>query len=126
MRGLLKTMRDAELSLLKRLTKSKGKGKGTDAAYDPKKPKSVNVYVADSFPAWQDTCVAAVQAAYDEKDGKLNDVKIREVLTEKGLIKDKRVMPFVQAFKVGRSSCLSSHESNKLCMHVETNRRVRC
>ncbi|KAG5640020.1 hypothetical protein DXG03_001767 [Asterophora parasitica] len=55
--------------------------------------------VTTTFPEWQDTCMHAVKEACDEANGKVEDVKVRELLTERGLIKDKRAMPFVQAFK---------------------------
>jgi leucyl-tRNA synthetase len=105
MRGTTKTIRDAEAALVKMLSKSQGKGKGTGkkderAMFDPRKPKTVSVYVATAFPEWQDTCVQAVKEAYVKEEDRVDDVKVREVLTEKGLIKDKRAMPFVQAFKV--------------------------
>lgn len=96
MRGTVKTIRDAELGLLKKLAKGKGV-----ASYDPKKPKAVRVYVASAFPAWQETCVQAVRESYAADAERVDDAKVREVLTAKGLIKDKRAMPFVQMFKVG-------------------------
>jgi len=102
MRGTVKTIRDAEGSLIKLASKAKSKkGNAADVAmpYDPKKPKSVRIYVATSFPEWQDICVQAIQDAYNEKDNTVDDAKVREVLTQKGLIKDKKAMPFVQAFK---------------------------
>lgn len=106
MRGTIKTIRDAEGALLKMMnkTKTKGvnKGGGKDLAdvFDPKKPKSVRIYVATQFPEWQDVCVQAVREGYDEGEDRVDDGRVREVLAEKGLIKDKRAMPFVQAFKV--------------------------
>lgn len=96
MRGTIKMIRDAELALLKRA----GKGKGGPAPFDPKKPRSVRVYVASTFPEWQEACVAIVKEAYAKDADKVDDAKVRELLTQKGLIKDKRVMPFIQAFKV--------------------------
>ncbi|KAH8834105.1 hypothetical protein DL96DRAFT_1666957 [Flagelloscypha sp. PMI_526] len=80
----------AELSLVKMLSKAKGKkGGNADTLFDPKKPKAVRVYVASTFPDWQNVCVQAVQDSYDEEKDKVDDVK-------KGLIKDKKAMPFVQ------------------------------
>lgn len=117
MRGLTKTIRDAEASLLKGLAKAKGKkttGAGDKPLYDPKKPKAVRVYVATTFPDWQNTCVGIVQAAYDKALDKVDDAQVKQLLTEKGLIKDKRAMPFIQAFKVCTS--LSSQVSSA---HVE-------
>lgn len=102
MRDTVKTIRDAELSLLKKM----GKGKGAMATYDPKKPKAVRVYVATKFPEWQDVCVGAVKEAWDDEKKKVDDAKVRSILAEKGLIKEKRAMPFVQLFKVRLPSFL--------------------
>lgn len=106
MRDTVKTIRDAELSLLKKM------GKGKQASYDPKKPKAVRVYVATKFPEWQDACVSAVKEAWDDEKEKVDDAKVRSILTAKGLLKEKRAMPFVQLFKV-RSALLrpSAHPS---------------
>lgn len=105
MRGTIKIIRDAEITLMKKVAKAKG-----PAVFDPKKPKSVRIYVSTAFPEWQDTCVQIVKDAYDEEHDKVDDVKIRELLIQHGLIKDKRAMPFVQALKVG--SKLVSCEAN--------------
>ena len=94
MRGTIKTIRDAELTLVKKLSKGKG------SSYDPKKPKAVRVYVASRFPEWQNECVEAVKGAYNGETQKVDDAKVREVLQTKGLLKDKRAMPFIQLFKV--------------------------
>ncbi|KAG5339737.1 hypothetical protein C0989_003925 [Termitomyces sp. Mn162] len=101
MRDTIKTIRDAEVSLLKMLQKAKGKKGpgGPVTAFDPKLPKSVRIYVATTFPEWQDTCVQAVKDAYDEQTDKVDDAKVKMLLTKRGLIKDKRAMPFVQVFK---------------------------
>ncbi|KZS95395.1 leucyl-tRNA synthetase [Sistotremastrum niveocremeum HHB9708] len=93
MRGTVKAIRDAELSLTKK------KSKGKEGAYDPSKPKALRIFVASSFPLWQTQCVDAIKEAYDEKTGQVNDVQVRETLTKLSLIKDKRTMPFVQTFK---------------------------
>lgn len=98
MRGVTKMMRDAEASLLKLLSRSKGKG---PVMFDPKKPKSVRIYVATEFPEWQDICVDIVKQAYSADENKVDDSKVKTLLVEKGLIKDKRAMPFIQMFKVG-------------------------
>jgi leucyl-tRNA synthetase len=96
MRGLVKTIRDAELAILKKMAKAKG----GQAPYDPKAPRAVRVYVATRFPGWQDACVAAVkEACAGEHDGKVDEAKVRALLAQRGLIKDKRAMPFVQLFK---------------------------
>lgn len=101
MRGTVKSIRDAEISLMKMLAKVKGKKNAveTQPIFDPKKPKAVRIYVATSFPEWQDTCVGIVQEAYEKEGDKVDDAKVKELLVKKGLIKDKRAMPFIQAFK---------------------------
>jgi leucyl-tRNA synthetase len=48
MRGTLKTIRDAEIALLKRTQKGKGR---ENALFDPKKPKAVRIYMATKFRA---------------------------------------------------------------------------
>lgn len=96
MRGTIKTMRDAELTLLKKMNK----GKQGQASYDPTKPRAVRIYIATTFPEWQDQCVQTVKESYAPEADKVDDAKVRELLTQRGLIKDKRAMPFVQAFKV--------------------------
>ena len=107
MRNTVKRIRDAELNIMKKIDKGK-KGKyANDAPFDPKKPKSVRIYVATTFPEWQDACVQVAKDAYIEEADKIEDAKVRELLMERGLIKDKRAMPFIQLFKVsGRKSGL--------------------
>ncbi|KAJ7026734.1 hypothetical protein C8F04DRAFT_104879 [Mycena alexandri] len=102
MRGTIKMIRDAETSLVKMMNKSKSKGKKDGAEkpmFDPKQPKGVRIYVATTFPEWQDSCVQVVKESYDASADKVDDAKVRTLLTERGLIKDKRAMPFVQDFK---------------------------
>lgn len=97
MRGIVKTIRDADLALQKRSGKKAGGAAGI--ALKPNEPKSVRVFVARRFPDWQDACVGVVQELW--KEGASGDeARLRKVLGEKGLLKDKKVMPFVQAFKV--------------------------
>jgi leucyl-tRNA synthetase len=100
MRKTIKSIRDAELQM------SKKKGKGKETPFNPKAPKSVRIFVASKFPDWQDKVVEAVQGAYDPKEDKVDDGKVRELLVKSGLIKDKRAMPFAQVFKVSCSSVL--------------------
>ncbi|KAH9990344.1 leucyl-tRNA synthetase [Russula vinacea] len=96
MRALVKNVRDAELTLLKKLgkattTATKGGGGGQKTtktpAFDPKKPRALRVY--------------AVQAAWASETARVDDAKVRALLMERGMIKDKRAMPFVQLFKFG-------------------------
>jgi leucyl-tRNA synthetase len=95
LRGMVKTIRDAEIALSKKM----GKGRGL-TAFDPKRAKSVRIYVATAFPDWQDQCVQIVRDSYSAEDLAVDDGKVRELVTKRGLNKDKRIMPFIQAFKV--------------------------
>ena len=89
---------------MKALTKAKGKKSPIDAFYDPKKPKAVRIYVATAFPEWhwQDTCVQIIKEAYSKEEDKVGDAKVKQLLTERELIKDKGPIPFIRAFKVCR------------------------
>ncbi|KAH9929466.1 leucine-tRNA ligase [Fomitopsis serialis] len=116
MRGTIKTMRDAELALLKKMNK----GKQGQATYDPSKPRAVRVYVTTDFPEWQNQCVEAVKEAYVPEDDKVDDVKVRELLTKRGLIKDKRAMPFVQLFKRKMSQFGAQNTFNRRLPFSET------
>jgi len=93
MRDMMKKVRDAEATMLKKA------GKNKVISFDPKKPKSLRIYVSSSFPEWQEQCVQIIKDSYDQERDKVDDVKIRDLLKERGLIKDKRAMPFVQEFK---------------------------
>jgi leucyl-tRNA synthetase len=93
----IKRARDTELAFAKR------KAKGKVASYDPSKPKALHIFVARRFPEWQDAAVSAVKEAYDEKAEAVDRQKLKDVITERGLIKDKRVMPFCVQFEVGFS-----------------------
>lgn len=104
MRSTVKSTHDAEASLLKMLSKKKDR-----SIFDPKLPKSLRIYVATSFPEWQDACVQIIKEAYDEQSDKVDDVKVKELLAQKGLIKDKKIMPFIQAFKVISHSHVSGY-----------------
>jgi leucyl-tRNA synthetase len=95
MRTTLKTIRDAEIGLQKRA----GKRVAAGAAFDLSKPKGVRLFVAKQFPEWQEECVSVVKECFDFEKNVVDDAKLREGLTKKGLMKDKRSMPFVQAFK---------------------------
>ena len=111
MRGVIKNLRDAELSLLKKMNK----GKQGQATYDPKRPRAVRIYVSTAFPEWQEACVQVVKDAYAPEHDKVDDAKVRELLTQRGLIKDKRAMPFVQAFKV----CFVPNEHRRIADQSE-------
>jgi leucyl-tRNA synthetase len=98
-KGLVTTMRQAELGFAKK--KAKGKGAG---GFDPSKPKGVKLFIAKEFPAWQTQCIEAIREVYDESTKEVNNAKLKELLASKGLLKEKRAMPFCVMFSV---SCRS-------------------
>ncbi|BGP10322.1 cytosolic leucyl tRNA synthetase [Rhodotorula toruloides] len=93
-RSKVKEIRDAELSFAKK--KAKGKATG---AFDPSKPKACKVWVAKGFPEWQEAAVEVVKSAWT--GSAVDDKKVKEDLVARGLIKDKRYMPFIAQLKKG-------------------------
>ncbi|CAG8590245.1 13400_t:CDS:2 [Dentiscutata heterogama] len=92
-RKIIKSIRDLEIASQKK----KKKGKAED--FDPNKPKTLKIFVATSFPEWQDIVVEAIKQNFNEDTKSFDDIKIREHLSEKGILKNKKTMPFVQEFK---------------------------
>jgi leucyl-tRNA synthetase len=101
MRATVKTIRDAEISFLKAMAKAKDKKRAqAEKPFDPTKPKAIRVYVATQFPEWQDQCVDAVKQCYMKDEDRVDDARVKQLLIDTTLIKDKRAMPFIQLFKV--------------------------
>lgn len=94
-KSLVTSMRQAELGFVKK--KAKGKGAG---GFDPAKPKGVRLFIAKDFPAWQTQCIESIREAYDTTSQKTDNAKLKELLGGKGLLKDKRAMPFCVSFTV--------------------------
>ncbi|WFD44928.1 leucine--tRNA ligase [Malassezia psittaci] len=94
-RDTVKSIRDAEIAV----TRKKVKGQAAIDKYNERMPKEASIFVADEFPEWQNICVNAVQKHYDASTGKVDDAKVREEVAQAGLLKDKKAMPFVMAFK---------------------------
>jgi leucyl-tRNA synthetase len=94
-RSKVSEIRQAELGFAKK--KAKGKGAG---GFDPSKPKACKIWVAKRFPEWQEEAVEIVKGAWRESVKSVDDKKVKEDLAAKGLIKDKRYMPFIAQLKV--------------------------
>ncbi|CAO3660097.1 unnamed protein product [Rhizopus stolonifer] len=92
-RRTTKAIRDAELNLIKK----KKKGKTAETEYKPTEDKSLKIFVATKFPEWQEASLKVMKAHY--ADGKFDDVKIRQELGAQGMLKDKKIMPFIQEQK---------------------------
>ncbi|KIW01134.1 leucine-tRNA ligase [Verruconis gallopava] len=76
-----------EGAMLKKL----GKGKGVQ--YDPKSDKKLTLYIASSYPKWQDELIALVT---ESLDGLTLDVKKIMPKIDK---KNKKAMPFIMSLK---------------------------
>ncbi|KAG9302769.1 hypothetical protein G9A89_009546 [Geosiphon pyriformis] len=92
-RKMVKSVRDLEVASQKK------KKKGKTEEFDPTKPKHLKLFVATRFPEWQDVAVEALKHNYNEENKVFDDVKVRAILAEKGILKNKKTMPFVQEFK---------------------------
>lgn len=108
-REFTKTVRDAEIALVISVKKSKAKkggkgGGGGGVDYDEKKRKAVRVFVSRGWPEWQLETIKVMKenvvekGAGGEKEVDLDQVRRR--IKELGMIKDKRVMPFVKRMEV--------------------------
>lgn len=97
MRGVVDNLRSAEATLSRRKA---GKGKEPVVAFNPSARKSARIFVATTFPEWQDQCVDLIRKAWNAETGTVDDSILKSSLQSSGLIKDKRCMPFCQTFKV--------------------------
>jgi leucyl-tRNA synthetase len=89
LRSLISGIRSTEDQLAKKKNK-KGVKPG------PHPPCTLTLFVASSFPKWQEDVLASIKPCFDGKSFKGE----RDVLKAAGLDKDKRVMPFVSMIKV--------------------------
>lgn len=72
-------------------------GKGKTISYDPKQPKKLSIYVALSYPAWQDRYIELVRKHFDILSLTLNEKELKPEIAKMGEIK--KAMPFVQNLK---------------------------
>ena len=90
-------------TLASRINSSEGlqlkkKSKGKAQTYDPKKPKSLTIFMSTQYPAWQTAFIDLARANFDEASNSFDDKAIVEGV--KALPKRKDAMPFVQRLKV--------------------------
>ncbi|KAA1070699.1 cytosolic leucyl tRNA synthetase [Puccinia graminis f. sp. tritici] len=91
----VRSVRTTEINLAKR----KAKAKGVQLSFDPSKPKRLRIFVADTFPAWQSSCIDALQKNLDPLTTSIDEKSLRADLEKMGLFKDKRTMPFIMMMK---------------------------
>jgi leucyl-tRNA synthetase len=90
MRNAVDSLRSAEAVIARR------KGKAKAVGFEASKPKSARIYVAETFPQWQEDALAVLKSSM--QDGVVDDAVLKKQLG--GMMKDKRVMPFCQQVKV--------------------------
>jgi leucyl-tRNA synthetase len=113
-RDTLRRVRELEMAVQK-----KKKGKAAPASeFNAQAPKALTIVVAAQFPAWQDASIAILKRVYEENGNTFNDAAIKQALIAAGMLKDKRVMPFVQEIK---ASALYAYH-----VFVETRGKVWC
>lgn len=91
--------------------------------------RTLRIFVATSFPDWQEESMIVLQASYDSSTNSF--VNDREMLIAKGLAKNKSVMPFIakmkKEFEIHGSAAferkLSFDEMNTLEINLEYMRR---
>lgn len=77
---------------------AKRMAKGKSATFDPRQPKKLTIFVADSFPAWQDKYVTLLQEAF-EKSTLSDDKAVNQGIAKAAGKEMKKVMPFVQELR---------------------------
>jgi leucyl-tRNA synthetase len=75
---------------------AKKKSKKTGGKTGPSPPSHLTLFVADTFPKWQEDVIEILKKSFDGKEFKGD----RDALVAAGLVKDKRVMPFAASIKV--------------------------
>ena len=96
-RDLVGQLRQSEIGFAKK------KAKGKQTGFDPSKPKSVRLFIAKEWPHWQTQCLDALQSSVDAESKQVDSAKLKQSLASKGLLKEKRAMPFCMMFAVRES-----------------------
>ncbi|KAI9352501.1 hypothetical protein DFJ73DRAFT_829910 [Zopfochytrium polystomum] len=128
-RDLIHKTRAAEELAQRKKAKAK-KGPTAPSSAESDSPKTIRFYYASSFPAWQESALAALKSTFDEEKGAFSG-KERDAIAAAGLAGDKRVMPFVAMIKktveaAGPSAfdrTVSFNEQDTLTQNVDYIRR---
>ncbi|KAJ2614885.1 cytosolic leucyl tRNA synthetase [Coemansia sp. RSA 1804] len=97
-RKLAKAVRDADIALQKRSSKKKKK---TAADHTPvvDAPKSLDVFIASGFSSWQETVISVLKENYDASSKTFDDKALVAAMGKKGVLKNKKAMPFANEIK---------------------------
>ncbi|KAJ2022986.1 cytosolic leucyl tRNA synthetase [Coemansia sp. S610] len=98
MMKLVKSVRDAEASLQRR-SKKKGSKEAQAGEFNPSEPKTLDIFVASSFPQWQEDVISVLKECFDAATSTFDDKAIQAALGQRGLLKNKKAMPFAQVTK---------------------------
>ncbi|KAI8324976.1 leucyl-tRNA synthetase [Martensiomyces pterosporus] len=98
-RKMVRSVRDAETAMLKKSKKKGGKNAAPTAEFKPSDPKVLDVYVAGEFPDWQENVISVLRDHFDASTGKFDDKAVIASLGQKGVLKNKKAMPFAQEIK---------------------------
>jgi len=90
---VISRIRAAEDLKAKKIAK---KGKKEDL---PSGPRQLVLHIAGKYPDWQETTIGYLKQALKNKDGVFDGSEMTS-LASSGMLKDKRVMPFVASLKV--------------------------
>lgn len=104
MRSAVDNLRSAEALISRR------KGKAKAVGFEPSKPKSARIFVAETFPKWQEDAIAVLRSC--TQGDVVDDAALKKQLAAAGLMKDKRIMPFCQQIKVSTLSTLLTEASS--------------
>lgn len=69
--------------------------KGKALNFDPKQPKRLSIFTADSFPAWQDKCIELIAREW-EATGAVDTKSLTKKIDKQDM---KKAMPFIQVLK---------------------------
>ncbi|KAI9505430.1 hypothetical protein BX070DRAFT_220046 [Coemansia spiralis] len=89
-----------EITLKKRSKKKDSKTiSAASAEFDPNVPKSLGIFVANESSAQQKDVISVLKDNYDSVTGTFDDKATIAALSKKGVLKNKKTMPFAQEIK---------------------------
>ncbi|KAI9015178.1 hypothetical protein BC832DRAFT_194924 [Gaertneriomyces semiglobifer] len=78
---------------------ARNKKKGSkEAASEEKDKTKLRLFIASTYPAWQEECIEVLKTTWDESQQKFTNSEV-QALSARGLMKNKAVMPFVKTMK---------------------------
>ncbi|KAJ2081798.1 cytosolic leucyl tRNA synthetase [Coemansia sp. RSA 988] len=94
---ITKSVRDAEAAVQRRNRKKGGNKSASEL--DLTKPKALDIFVASEFPVWQQDVITILKDHFDSASANFDDKKLLSTLGSRGMLKNKKIMPFAQEIK---------------------------